>query len=310
MDDAQQIALLERMEAELLRPRGHDIATVPLFHYTDAAGLSGIMAKKQVWASHVRHLNDRDELFIGERIVEAEAKRLLADVSAYPWQEWFLKNFIQIHESARLSQIAEIFVASFSENGDSLPQWRGYGSNGSGYSIGFHGFRLPTGDAPDAQAALTLAKVVYDKDDFRALARHQLLDVAKGFQRFLNEFATQGSHAEAFAKRALRIALQRIGAIVPKLKNSAFREEREWRLIAVPMPRREREIVCFRSGRSGLLPYMEIDLAEDSAQMQIARVVVGPTQDEERGMHGVRMILKHHGYDASLAIQSRVPFRG
>ena len=51
---------------------------VPLFHYTDTNGLIGIAEKCEMWATHVRHLNDTAEYFNAlDRIKGASSKREL-----------------------------------------------------------------------------------------------------------------------------------------------------------------------------------------------------------------------------------------
>jgi len=63
---------------------------------------------------------------------------------------------------------------------------RGYGARTAGYSIGLARFRLPSvhDNSPDSDHVLFLVKCVYDEDDFGTRARHELTDVAKGFERF------------------------------------------------------------------------------------------------------------------------------
>lgn len=74
----------------------------------------------------------------------------------------------------------EVFVASFSKEGDSLPQWRGYGSNGQGVAIGFLPAALksgllqipeiePHGDPEHPPTDLSLMKCVYKDTEKHAI---------------------------------------------------------------------------------------------------------------------------------------------
>ena len=54
------------------------------------------------------------------------------------------KIFAQLLEKVENSRHRGEFVASFSESGDDLSQWRAYCSAGPGFSIGFHAAALRT----------------------------------------------------------------------------------------------------------------------------------------------------------------------
>ena len=50
--------------------------TVPLYHYTNAAGLQGIIKCQQVWFTHYLHLNDSSELTYGMAIASKMLKEI------------------------------------------------------------------------------------------------------------------------------------------------------------------------------------------------------------------------------------------
>ena len=49
----------------LLDRDARDAITAPLYHYTDARGLEGIITAQQVWFTHYQHLNDPSEMEFG-----------------------------------------------------------------------------------------------------------------------------------------------------------------------------------------------------------------------------------------------------
>src|SRR3989442_15987404 len=59
----------------------------PLYHYTDMAGLIGILDSQKLWFTHIQHLNDPTELVYGVRIatktLEDEAERGVDAVKAF-----------------------------------------------------------------------------------------------------------------------------------------------------------------------------------------------------------------------------------
>ena len=62
--------LLARLRPAL-RPAGDTDPppSEPLFHYTGSVGLEGILRSKTIRATHFLHLNDRDEVTAGEKLV-------------------------------------------------------------------------------------------------------------------------------------------------------------------------------------------------------------------------------------------------
>lgn len=158
-----------------------------LYHYTDAAGLAGILNPSwdiedpdkgparpaKLWASDVRHMNDTQALLFGAAPLVARLRSAAAD--SPPTPQW----------AAALDQLAtafsnpdvfawklRCFAAAFCASGDLLSQWRGYAGGVGGFAIGFswdalaeHSFAFH----PEATVAGTtpfpawLRQVLYDK---------------------------------------------------------------------------------------------------------------------------------------------------
>jgi hypothetical protein len=67
--------LAEKLEEELASATASE-QTCTLWHYTNAAGLQGILNERTIRATHVAHPNDRSELRIGEDMVVEVANDL------------------------------------------------------------------------------------------------------------------------------------------------------------------------------------------------------------------------------------------
>lgn len=104
-----------------------------LYHYTSMAGLLSILETGRIRASHVRYLNDRSGL---AAMWEAVINRLEIRRDSANTTEGgaYLSKIIEL---ATNKHLGNQFVASFSENGDDLSQWRSYCPGGAGFSIGF-----------------------------------------------------------------------------------------------------------------------------------------------------------------------------
>jgi hypothetical protein len=100
-----------------------------LWHYTDLEGFRGIVNSKQIYATNVRYLNDKEEfdhaltrakqLLLEMLPLEDADPPLVRQLVADTFEEIFTRGPLC---PANLS----LFTASFTKNGDQLSQWRGY----------------------------------------------------------------------------------------------------------------------------------------------------------------------------------------
>src|SRR5271170_2737848 len=100
----------------------------PLYHYTGQSGLLGIIKEKQIWATHTQYLNDRREYLHALDLVREKIARLLG--SADQQRRIILEG---MKNSVSGTETMNVCVCSFSGEGDSLSQWRAYGSGMSGF---------------------------------------------------------------------------------------------------------------------------------------------------------------------------------
>ncbi len=94
------------------------------------------------------------------------------------------------------------------------------------------------------------------------------------------------------------------------VKDSAFLEEREWRLVSPPITTQD-ELVKFRVGRYSLVPYIEFELV-DQAQpgMPLHEIIVGPTPIPLAALHaimGMQLSVRHS--DHTRAVPCNIPYR-
>src|SRR6267154_2871182 len=109
-----------------------------LYHYTDQNGLLGIIKNREIWATHHQCLNDTQEFLHAKDLIrnEIDNRRKTANPDSL--------SLLQTMRSALDgpgNEDVNLYVASFSEDGDSLPQWRAYGG-AAGFALGFRGSEL------------------------------------------------------------------------------------------------------------------------------------------------------------------------
>ena len=106
-----------------------------LFHYTSPVGLIGIAQTKKLWATHIRFLNDLKELgHAVDYVCNAIGNRLNASVFKDTYSEperGLLQGMAQYAGAVAIG----VFVASLTEMGDQLSQWRAYCPPAGGYAI-------------------------------------------------------------------------------------------------------------------------------------------------------------------------------
>jgi hypothetical protein len=195
-----------------------------------------------------------------------------------------------------------VCVCSFSEERDSLSQWRAYGSGASGFAIGFSGDFLA---AATKKEGWYLAPCIYDPADQRTLIRSLLEEVLE--QCIEAKKTPETEMEEGYWERGGSLAAY-LHRYAPILKDRSFREEREWRLISRPLMCR-RELFDFREGSSLLIPYYKFPLAGEGLPFHVREVVIGPTLDEERSKRSVKSFLVRHELKDVPVEVSSVPYR-
>jgi hypothetical protein len=103
-----------------------------VYHYATMDTMMKIAESGCIWATNINYLNDVTEgdyfqQLIRERIPEYRATHQVDDPSIF---DEFLNASPQ-------DVVSRPFVASFTQDSDSLSQWRSYCPNGNGVAIGF-----------------------------------------------------------------------------------------------------------------------------------------------------------------------------
>ncbi len=271
-------------------------STVPrLYHYTNLAGLQGIVSGNDLWLTHVRYCNDDEELTHGQKVV---AETLVAQKKANPQPEQL--KYLELVEQLLRRPLSEgVYVCCFCAEDNLLSQWRGYAENGTGVSIQFDHkeFESLTGaDCP--HGLLRLWKVFYDDDKQRTIVSKAL------------EFAWEHQTSLSLEKRAQNAA-DAIEFFIPTFKNGGFNEENEWRLIFTPNPATG-VVPEFRAARDMLVPYYTLKKLGwlPNNLLPITALRIGPSRHKELNDQSARLLLKQRGYANVPVEKSLTPFRG
>lgn len=312
-----------------------------LYHYTTAAGLSGILESKSLWATHSSFMNDEEEISrfydrvlsgiirpVYLKYVEDNKLELQKKLGSTQFDRSCEELFAKIIRGARCaaSSSHDQYITSFSttnntqvrENG-LLSQWRAYGPDG-GYALVFDKSRLDN--------ILSLEKVLY-QGEICVWAKVQYLPIEN--QR-TNDSATNKriEELEVATDKFFRsdsdddagIFSDSLTILSSTFKHPGFSEEREVRLVLSLLgPKLEshpelssvrQHQVKTRVREGTTVPYVELFVRVENDVKQhlpIKRIIVGPHRDKNDRKRAVKLLLKQYGLTADVCI-SDIPYRG
>jgi hypothetical protein len=208
----------------------------------------------------------------------------------------------RLRESA--SEIRPIYVACFSEEGDSLSQWRAYAGGEGGYAIGLTGLSLS--EAAKLERGSNLWQCLNSKADHKVLLTEALVAAENAYLKQYKELSADPRAFEASVKDALYVVTR----LAPVLKHPAFKEEREWRIVV------ERDFadvaeVQFVAADAILRPFIRVNLCIGNGNaLPLKEIRVGPARLPDLSMESVRQLLQKSQYRALVPVKkSAVPFR-
>lgn len=272
--------------------RQRDVPPV-LYHYTTAAGLKGIVEARELWASNVVYLNDSREVQEGFDVVR-RAIRSQRQNPSNAFRNDMLSAVADLLNE--MFQFADRFYAvSFCAHDDLLSQWRGYGSMGDGYCIGFDTNRLT---AFGRQHHPKLRKVFYKQEEQDEIVK-EVLTVGYDVVDSLTK-----QDADVIRHTATEVAIE-LFEYFSSFKHVAFSEEHEWRLVYMPVASVVTRQLRFNAGTGILKPYIPIK-ARIGTKLPIVSVRYGPILDPKLASSSIRALLERNGYKVTTGRSRRL----
>lgn len=272
-----------------------------VFHYSDANGVNCILSSNKIWATNIGYLNDHSEFVYSKGIIlscidsfsnSAKNQKLMLT----------LDKLVEKFESLDNSHTS-FFISCFCENKDLLSQWRAYGANGGGYSLGFYPNIMGI-DPKKSGTNFDLRPVIYDQK----LQEKLILN----FLNFAAQEISKLSEPDDISEnpKLVNEIMMHLLEYMLMFKHPSFSEEKEWRIVQMA----KIEDVQFRTSNNVLIPYIEIDLSlkDDLGQshLPLSDIVIGPTNNPKRAKGSIEWLCnKHELHETEISLSS-IPLVG
>ena len=258
-----------------------------IWHYTDAAGVIGVLESQTLWATSLATLNDSAEYGYGRSILDKITARIYESRFVHKLQKSYLKSVIAAADE--VWDRGDIFVVCASLSADSLPQWRGYGGQSP------HAVRL---DARSNYAVVGAESADYEIGDFYTSWSRLLYDREEQESLLLDVLSyiaystpAEGESDNLAVSGNLFVLIQALGY----LKDVSFASESEVRLMVVAPPGAKSR---YRASRYGVARVLEVTGAPrpmrtiaNPITLPIVGAAVGPTPTRESSAVSLRRLL-------------------
>ncbi|MEL6300268.1 MAG: DUF2971 domain-containing protein [Pseudomonadota bacterium] len=253
-----------------------------LYHYTDGAGLLGILKSKSIWASGAVFLNDISEAIQAGRAIENYTQQAELDERCKALIEFGL-GYAGFRGTFPVShRHIDLFVAAFSRGPGNLHLWKSYaGGIGGSYAIGFRSSYLK---ACGSALGFDLAPVKYEEPAQLELLKPILHKYLATIEQVVPaELNIESNYSQAGLKQfspeaqdAVKTFAEDVRAVAPQCKDRIFEQEEETRMVL--RTGENLNEVEFRASGSGIIPYVPIPLIDpEGNEFHIQNVVVGPS---------------------------------
>jgi hypothetical protein len=279
--------------APLMTPKPSDFDNFIIFHYTNLSAAINIIENQEIWATNIGFLNDEHELVCAQNVFINTVR----DKDYREKNEFYLPFCDELEEKIRNELTHQSYVVSFCEHGDSLGQWRGYGS---GVSIGFNAKEMMS-----FCEEIRLVKVLYDPTIQSQITKNLISSFCEYL--ILNK---KSLNYDERRKEAVRLANNYHNFTASQMKNASFQEEMEWRIVRnrpFGLNPSENPEVLFREKNGFIAPY--IKMKPKSGRLPIKGIFMSPNSHPTL-KYSLEELLRKNGYTEAPVLKSKIPFKG
>jgi hypothetical protein len=265
---------------------GYDKSAPPtVYHYTSWNGASGILHSQRFWATAHQCTNDPAELKSADAVileVAEEVRQGQENALAREALRLFITGFHTL--GMKVGSLLTVCLACFSASRDDAEQWKRYGDNGKGLSLGI---RVVNEPAPTDYTAATV-KVDYDEKSWRDTITKSFHEVCKILSR------GRALPSQKNLELALN-ALHRIAAHASiQAKKPEWAVEQEYRRVVLLRDPSKLQKRLSATGEE--IQYLPTLVREDGKRIFLKEITVGPSQDAKDAREKLEKLLTECGY--------------
>ena len=257
-------------------------ATAPppmIYHYTNDAGLQGIIQSGKLWFSDIFGLNDPSELRHGLKVAIDVLKSRITD--ARPEIATFASQLERFDIDAGIEAAGHFFICCFSGDGDDLGQWRAYADDGRGYALGFETAALE--DAFCRRKGKPIPQhstfpVTYDDAELTRI-QIALVDHIDPLISLPRSVRIGSAAMHAYMSELLVYHAMNVIRGVMFFKHEGYKNEKEFRFQQLFRRDRPAPDVKYRRRPHSLVRYREFDWRA-LAGHSLKEIVIGPAADK------------------------------
>jgi Protein of unknown function (DUF2971) len=242
----------DKIQDTYTKIRGKHSPPDVLYHYTNPAGFCGIIESGRLRATHIAFMNDAAEY---QHTIDLLAKITREHTPKSITEKQLLDRLIMELAKSEPDNFPPVFISCLSGVENSLNQWRAYGQGDGGISLGFD---LPLLKKGVNKFRAYITPVIYCLDEQKTILR-DLLNAS--ISLFLTHTIKHKDDQDSYLEHWVTAFSIHIALLAPLMKDVAFSEEREWRIVYMPPYRTQ---VKFIPRPVVLSPYVELDIGEDN----------------------------------------------
>lgn len=268
-----------------------------LYHYTKCNGINGIMNSNCFWATKSDFLNDPREFCYIENILKEVCRECIHNDT---YRKLFLEDILEEQVLLSGGRNRDYFVLSFSRCRDSITMWSEFGHK-TGYNIGFDGPAILE-RIQEMNAVDYYGFVIYDFEEQKQIVKRIICEsVPESLNVSFADIVDAGIRDrknDIYQKACRRI--QKITAVYAMFfKNTAFREEQEYRLV---FKKRKETQVLYREKDGFLIPYIQIQLSEK--RLPVKEIMVAPQNHIDLAQKGMEYMMAEKGYSVTVELSN------
>ncbi|MBU3188729.1 DUF2971 domain-containing protein [Clostridium bowmanii] len=267
-----------------------------LYHYTDAAGLLGILQNELFWVSKSNFLNDFSEISYIDTVIKIICKDMFTDeyelIAGMILEE---VHFLNFGKSMNVKE-QNYYILSLTENPDSLALWSTY-SNCFGYNIGLDGSDLAQimSNLQNETPLGIHGKVIYDKAIQCQIVRDEI-NITKIPLLYNKYLKSKNTELIKELKDEISLMSVALGAYGLFFKDPLFSQEQEYRivffhLVNEGLSTKLNHEIKFRDRNGIIIPYIEVPMTNDKGYLPVRELMVGPKNNLDIAEHGIDFLL-------------------